>query len=160
MEPISQHGADIRLNVSTEIGVPAPPDDVWRLLVDWRSQSTWMRDADEVAVESHRSAGVGTIVAVRTRVLGVPLFTDRLEVVAWEPPRRLVVAHRSLIRGTGEWLLLASGAGSRFRWTEDVWLPPRTVGELVLMAYRPLLRRLMERSSMALRARVEGEPPA
>jgi hypothetical protein len=143
------------MRVSTEIGLPAPTNDVWSILVDWASQSTWMRDADEVALETRRSTGIGTIVAVRTRVLGVPLFTDRLEVVAWEPPRRLVVAHRRLIRGTGEWLVTASGTGSRFRWTEDVSLRPEPIGEIVLAAYRPLLRRLMERSSMALRERVE-----
>jgi hypothetical protein len=79
-------------------------------------------------------------------VLGVPLFTEHLEVTLWEPPRRLVMAHRGLVRGVGEWLLEPAGRGAQFTWMEELHLPVPALGELALVAYRPFMRRLMRRS--------------
>jgi hypothetical protein len=111
-----------------------------------------MRDADEVRVLSAHRAGAGVLLAVRTRVLNVPLFTERLEVTWWEPPHRLVIAHRGAVRGVGAWSLRPEGGGTRFTWTEDVSLPVRVLGEAALLAYRPVLRRLMRRGMAALGA--------
>lgn len=105
-----------------------------------------MKDADSVRVLTSHREGVGVIVAVRTRVLGVPLLTDHLEVTMWEPPRRLVMAHRGLVRGVGEWLLEPAGGGTRFTWMEELHLPVPVLGELALLAYQPFMRRLMRRS--------------
>jgi hypothetical protein len=135
------------VHVEREIVLPAPPDLAWAILVDWERQARWMRDADRVEVVSTRREGVGTTVAVRTRVLGVPLFTERLEVVDWAPPRLLRMAHRRFLRGVGTWSLEAAGTGSRFRWQEDVSLPVPLLGEAALLAYRPFMRHLM-RSAM------------
>src|SRR4051794_41964499 len=63
-----------------------------------------MRDADRVEVMSPKREGVGVVVAVKTRVLNVPLFTERLEVLEWEPPTRMRLAHGGFVHGTGEWL--------------------------------------------------------
>lgn len=127
------------------------------MLVEWERQSEWMRDADRVRVESSTRAGVGTLIAVRTRVLNVPLFTERLQVLVWDPPRRLVMAHRSFISGTGTWELRPAGSGSRFGWTEDIALPIPLVGPIALAAYRPIMRTLMSRSAAALRRRIERD---
>jgi hypothetical protein len=105
-----------------------------------------MKDAHSIRVRTSHREGVGVVVAVRTRVLGVPLLTDHLEVTMWDPPRRLVMAHRGLVRGVGEWLLEPAGRGARFTWTEDLRLPVPVLGELALLAYRPFMRRLMRRS--------------
>lgn len=104
-----------------------------------------------------RRGGVGTRVAVRTRVLNVPLFTERLEVVGWEAPRRLVMRHRSFVRGEGTWLLEPAPGGTRFTWTEDLSLPPPLLGELALAVYRPFMRRLMAGGLADLRALVERD---
>lgn len=143
------------MRLAVEIGLPVSPQEAWDELVAWETQAAWMRDADRVRVESATRAGVGTVIAVKTRVLNVPLFTERLEVVAWEPPHRLVMAHRSFIAGTGAWELEPAGSGSRFRWTEDIALPVPLLGELALAAYRPLMRRLMSGSAAALRRLIE-----
>jgi hypothetical protein len=143
------------MKVWTEVGLPVPPEEAWRALVDWERQATWMRDADSVAVESDRRSGVGTRMAVRTRVLGIPLFTERLDVVVWQPPRRLVVAHRGFVGGTGEWTLRPAGTGSRFRWTEELSLSPPAVGRLALAAYRPFMLWLMQGSAANLRREIE-----
>jgi hypothetical protein len=134
------------VRVSAQIELGLPPAEAWRRLLAWEDQITWIEDAVSVRVLTSHRGGVGVIVAVRTRVLGVPVLTDRLEVTVWDPPRRLVMAHRGLVRGVGEWLLQPAGGGTRFTWTEDLALPVPILGELVLLAYRPSMRRLMRRS--------------
>ncbi|HYG72965.1 MAG TPA: SRPBCC family protein, partial [Actinomycetota bacterium] len=73
------------------------------------------------------------------------------EVTAWDPPRRLDIAHRSFLRGVGEWSLAPTATGTRFAWSERVSLPVPVLGELVLRAYRPILRVLMRRGMGELR---------
>jgi hypothetical protein len=102
-----------------------------------------MPDAAAVRVVTERRDGSGVQLDVRTRVLSVPLFTERLEVVAWEPPRRLVLAHRSFIRGVGVWRVDPAPGGSLFRWVEQISLPVPLVGWIALVVYRPIMHRLM-----------------
>lgn len=134
------------MRVSAQIELALPPRDAWSRLLAWEDQIAWIRDAVSVRVLTSHRQGVGVIVAVRTRVLGVPLFTDHLEVTVWDPPRRLVMAHRGLVRGVGEWLLQPAEGGTMFTWTEEPSLPLPILGELVLLAYRPFMCRLMRRS--------------
>ncbi len=132
--------------------LPVEPERAWEALVRWEDQARWMGDAASVRVLGSRREGVGTTIAVRTRVLGVPVFTERLEVTVWEPPRRLVVAHRSFVRGVGTWRLQPVEGGTWFSWVEELSLPVPLLGELALLAYRPVLRRLMGASLRRLRA--------
>jgi hypothetical protein len=132
-----------------------PVERAWDLLLRWERQPEWMRDADRVEVLTPRREGVGAAIAVRTRVLGVPLFTERLEVVAWEPPRRLRLAHGGFVRGIGEWTLtpVARGdeRGTRFTWEERLTIGVPVLGALALAAYRPFMRILMRESMEDLR---------
>ncbi len=143
------------MRVSVEIGLPLPPGSAWDVLLDWERQAEWMKDADSVRVLTPNREGTGVRVAVKTRVLGVPAFTEVLEVLEWDPPRRLLMAHRSFVRGEGEWTLQEAGEGSRFTWTEDVSLPVPLLGELALIAYRPLMRHLMKGGAKGLREELE-----
>ena len=72
--------------------------------------------------------------------VNVPLFTERLEVVAWEPPRLLRLAHGSFVHGIGEWRLaeVARGdeRGTRFTWEERLSLGVPVAGPVALAAYR------------------------
>ena len=136
--------------------LPATPEACWEVLTDWERQAEWMRDADRVDVLSLHRTGVGVTLAVRTLLFGVPAFTERLEVVEWDPPHRLVVAHRSAIRGTGEWRLAPIVGGTRFVWIEDVTLPGGALGRAALAAYRPVVRRLMRGTMHDLRRRFAG----
>ena len=142
------------MRVGREVVLPVPPAAAWAALTDWERQAEWMRDADRVEVVSLQRAGLGTTVAVRTRVLHVPLFTERLEVVGWDPPRELRIAHRSFVRGTGTWSLGPAGTGTRFRWVEEVSLPVPVLGELALRVYRPFMRRLMGGAMRDLQTRL------
>jgi hypothetical protein len=147
--------AGVRVSAQIELGLP--PGEAWRRLLVWEDQITWIEDAVSVRVLTSHRGGVGVIVAVRTRVLGVPLLTDRLEVTVWDPPRRLVMAHRDLVRGVGEWLLQPVGGGTRFTWTEDLALPVPILGELLLLMYRPFMHRLMRSSLSNLRRMVHQQ---
>jgi uncharacterized protein YndB with AHSA1/START domain len=136
------------MRVEASRKLAAPPERVWWSIDRWEEQSRWIRDAVWVRVLTPGRAGVGTRIEVKNRVLHVPLFTEQLEVVGWEPPRRMVMAHRSFVRGTGIWSLEPVDGSTRFTWTEELSLPIPILGELALLVYRPFLRRLM-RGSLA-----------
>jgi hypothetical protein len=128
----------------------ASPERVWSSIERWEEQSRWIRDAVWVRLLTTQRAGLGARIEVLNRVLHVPLFTEQLEVVGWEPPRRMVMAHRSFVRGTGTWSLEPVDGSTRFTWTEELSLPIPILGELALLVYRPFLRRLMRRSLASL----------
>jgi hypothetical protein len=147
------------MRVQREVVLPTTSERAWQVLTDWERQAEWMHDADRVVVRTATREGVGTEISVRTRVLAVPLFVERLEVIEWDPPRALRIAHRSFVRGVGTWTLEDVGAGTLFRWTEDVALPVPVLGELAMRAYRPFMRYLMGGAMRDLRALLAGTPP-
>ena len=139
------------MRVEASTGLPIPPEAAWAFLTRWEDQARWMKDADRVDVLTTRREGPGVRLAVRTRVFGVPAFTEELEVTAWEPPTRLEIAHRSFLRGTGIWTFEGDGTGTTFTWVEDVGVPVPVLGELALLVYRPFLRALMRSALRGLR---------
>lgn len=142
----------------------APPERVWALLGDWERQAGWMPDVASVRVLG-ADRELGARLAVRTRVLGIPLTTDLVEVTRWEPPSRLAIVHAGFVSGAGEWLLREvgpdgrpGGTGStRFTWLEVLRMPPPVLGELALRAYAPVQRAMLRRSIRNL-ARLLGVP--
>jgi carbon monoxide dehydrogenase subunit G len=76
----------IRIEHSLEIS--RPPEDVFALLVDLDRLPDWQSSAIEAS--SDGPLAVGLRVHERRRFLGREL-TDELEVVAFEPPRRLTL---------------------------------------------------------------------
>ena len=100
--------------------------------------------------------GEGVRVRVLNRVFGIPLFTEQLEVVEWDPPARVDMAHRSFVRGVGTWELHDRGGATVFVWTEELWLPIPVLGALALWCYRPFLRRLMRGSLANLQRLIES----
>jgi hypothetical protein len=146
------------MRLERQIVLPTTPAGAWAVLVDWERQPEWMADADEVRVTSAAREGLGATLAVRTRLLNVPVFTERLEVIGWNPPGELRVAHRGFIHGAGTWSLTPAGAGTRFRWIEDLSLPVPLLGGLALLVYRPFMRYLMGRTMKRLRTYVGALP--
>ena len=144
------------MRVEASVIVAAPRDRVWSSLVAWEGQPRWMSDVGAVRVVGERRQGAGVRLAVPTRVLGVTLFTDVLEVTSWQPPGLLVVEHRRVVRGEGTWILEhLAGERTRFTWVEDVRGPIPILGELALHVYRPVLRRMMRGSLDRFRLLVE-----
>lgn len=143
------------MRVSASGVFPVTQGALWDVLIRWEDQARWLKDADSVRVLGVRREGVGVRLSVRTRVLNIPLFTEQVEVTLWEPPHRLVIGHRSFVRGVGTWELASEDAGhTRFTWTEHLSLPVPVVGELALVVYRPFLRHLMRRGLVDLGAYV------
>jgi uncharacterized protein YndB with AHSA1/START domain len=136
------------MRVEATSDLAASPERVWSSIERWEEQSRWIRDAVWVRVLTRERVGAGVRIRVLNRVLRVPLFTEQLEVVEWQPPQTMVMAHRSFVRGTGTWSLEPLDGSTRFTWTEELSLPIPLLGELALLVYRPFLRRLM-RGSLA-----------
>ena len=142
------------MHVAREIVLPTTPEEAWVVLVDWERQADWMLDADRVDVVSDHREGVGVRLAVKTRLFGIPAFTEPMEVTVWDPPRRLQIRHGSLVSGAGVWELEEVDGGTSFRWSEDIVLHVPLVGEMAARAYRPVMRMLMSRAQRSLRAYV------
>ena len=138
--------------VERQIVLPVPIEEAWTTLMDWERQADWMLDADSVTVVSGHREGVGVRLEVRTRIFGVPAFTEPMEVVAWDPPRRLDIRHGSFVSGTGSWMLEPVDGGTRFTWREEIGLAAPFVGELAATIYRPVMRMLMQRAMHGLRS--------
>ena len=145
--------------MAREIVLPTTPEDAWSVLVDWERQAAWMLDADRIEVVSPHREGVGVRLEVRSRLFGIPAFTEPMEVTVWEPPRRLQIRHGSLVAGTGVWELDDAPGGTRFRWSEDVVLRVPLFGKLAARAYRPVMRMLMAHAQRSLRAHVIAVGP-
>ena len=139
--------------------LPERPERVWELLADWERQASWMPDVDDITILTPTREGVGVQLAARTRVFGIPAFTDMLEVTEWDPPTCLRVEHRRLVHGSGVWLLEPTPEGTRFEWTEEVSLPVPLLGEVMLACYRPIQRWLMGRAMRAFRDYVIAAGP-
>jgi carbon monoxide dehydrogenase subunit G len=146
--------------VERQIVLPVPIEEAWTVLMDWERQADWMLDADSVTVVSEERHGIGVRLEVRTRLFGVAAFTEPMEVIGWDPPRRLDIRHGSLVEGTGTWGLEPTDGGIRFRWREEIRLAVPFVGELAAAVYRPIMRMLMGRAMRGLRAYLIATGPA
>jgi polyketide cyclase/dehydrase/lipid transport protein len=136
--------------------LPAPPELVWKHVRRWEEQARWIRDAVWVRVLTEDREGEGVRIKVLNRVFGIPLFTEQLEVVEWDPPATVVMVHRSFVRGVGTWELHVRGEATVFVWAEELWLPIPVLGALALWVYRPFMRRLMEGSLANLQRLIES----
>ena len=147
------------MRVERSIDLPCGVEEAWAVLTDWERQADWMLDADAVEVTSEPREGIGVRLAVRTRLFQVPAFTETIEVVAWEPPTELVIAHGPPIRGRGTWALQDQEDGTRFTWTEEVELATSALGGIVSACYAPVLGVLLRRSLRGLRGSIIARGP-
>ena len=139
------------MEVVRTIDLPCDVDRAWAVLTDWERQASWMRDADRVTVTSVTREGIGVRLAVRTRLFGIPAFTEPMEVTAWDPPRHLALRHGGPISGEGTWTLAPIPGATAFTWTERVRLGVPVVGGVAAWCYRPVLARLMGGAQRGLR---------
>ena len=144
------------MQVEASVLLPAPPGRAWAFVLRWEEQPRWIRDAVWVRVLTPEREGVGTRIQVWNRVLHVPLFTEQLEVTAWDPPRRLEMTHRGFVRGVGTWWFEPGERGTSFTWSEELSVPIPILGEVALWFYRPFLRRLMRTGLATLQRLIEA----
>ena len=110
-----------------------------------------------VRASRYDGRGVGARVEAFTGVgrLGV---LDRMEITAWEPPRRCAVVHVGrVVRGTGEFRVVPRGADrSTFVWREDLDLPLGLPGRLGWPLFAAGVRVSLRRFARWVEARERG----
>ncbi len=136
--------------------IAAPPQAVWDVIADLEHQAAWMVDVRKLEIVTEQKQGAGAILHVTSELFGQPLVKDVMEITAWEPPRRMDVAHRGQFAGSGQFLLDPVENGTIFTWIEDVRPPLGPLGELAFAAVvRPHLMRVFARSLANVRRLAE-----
>lgn len=132
--------------VSLAVDVAAPADRVWRVAVDWPSQSRWMVLTD-VRVTRGSGHQVGDRLVAFTG-LGRLGFSDPMEITAYDAPHRVVVRHLGrVVRGSAAFEVIAlDGGRARFVWTEWLELPLGVVGQAGFVVLRAALLWPLRRS--------------
>jgi uncharacterized protein YndB with AHSA1/START domain len=141
--------------------IKAPPEKVWSIISDLSGQVRWMEDVHSLQITSERKSGAGTVIAARTKLFGLPVLRDVMEVTSWDEPRELAVEHRGAFTGRGAFHLEPQDGGTVFVW-EEVFDPPLgPLGEFaVLAAVAPYLRWVWGRSMENVRRLAESPGPA
>lgn len=136
--------------------IAAPPQAVWDVIADLEHQAAWMVDVRKLDIVTEQKQGAGVILHVTSELFGQPLVKDVMEITAWEPPRRMDVAHRGQFAGSGQFLLDPVENGTIFTWIEDFRPPLGALGELAFAAVvRPHLMRVFARSMANVRRLAE-----
>jgi carbon monoxide dehydrogenase subunit G len=136
------------------ITIEAPAERVWEVLSNWERQASWMPDVAWMRLLGPERE-LGARLEVKTKVFGVPLATDLVEVTAWDPPRRLAIRHIGVVVGTGEWRLEPVARGTAFSWGETFRMAPPVIGDLALWIYSPWQRAMLRSSTRNLKRLVE-----
>jgi hypothetical protein len=150
-----------RVELSVPVDVAAPAEAVWLAVTDWAAQGEWMLGT---SVEVTGTGDGRRLGATLRAVTGVgPLgFTDPMEIVEWQPPRRCVVRHTGrVVRGEGVFEVLALGPErARFVWSEQLDLPLGALGRLGWPLVRPAFRAGVALSLRRMAGRCEAEHSA
>lgn len=142
-----------QINVSVRI--TAPVARVWKEAADLGSHAEWMAEAESIVFQSEQRAGVGTRMAVSTKV--GPLRTrDIMEVTGWKEGHSIAVRHEGLVTGEGIFILAPDGEETVFTWTERLVFPWYFGGPLTARAAAIVLRRIWRNNLARFRSRVES----
>ena len=144
------------IDIQTSILIAASPDEVWKWLVDWERLHLWMLEASDFKVTSSHREGLGVTALATIRIAGIRT-TDPVEVVAWEPPTKLMIAHKGWVKGSGLMICEPVATGpTRLDWLESLQPPLGIVGRLGLLTLRPRMRSIFQRDLAKLKELVEG----
>ena len=141
--------------IVVSIDVAAPLAAVWEAVSDLKGHERWMGDVESIVFDGNVTSGPGTVMEVATRV-GPVRLTDKMTVTVWEPPHRIVVEHRGVVSGTGEFLVSAIGGATRFTWSEELRFPVYLGGRLANLLATPLLGAIWRRSLSRFKELVEA----
>lgn len=150
------------------VTIDASPEAVWKAIEDISTHVRWMGDAESITFTGERTAGKGTSFDCLTRV-GPFALVDRMVITSWQPGRRMGVAHRGLVTGSGAITLRGRGRKrrahrgaprrhprTRFVWEERLRFPWLMGGPFGAWAATPLMVLLWRRSLRRLRWLVES----
>lgn len=141
--------------VVVSVDIAAPLDAVWSEAADLASHVEWMADAERIDFLSNERSGVGTRMAVETKV-GPLTTTDIIEVTEWVEPRTIGVVHSGVVTGTGAFMIEAlDEQNTRFTWREQLDLPWFFGGPIGGVFARPIFSWIWRRNLSRLKARLE-----
>ena len=133
-------------HIVVEQTIDAPIDRVWAYVAAVDRHVEWMADAETITFLDGQRSGVGTRMAVLTRI-GPLTTTDVMEFTEWEPPTRMAIRHDGLVTGEGAFSLEPIGvAQTRFRWEENLTFPTRFGGAATAWLAAPVLRLVWRRN--------------
>lgn len=136
------------------ISINAPPEAVWRHLVDWENLDSWMQEASGFKVTSAHREGIGVTARATIRIAGITT-TDLMQVTRWEPPHSLEIEHMGWVRGNGLMRCTPAPWGTFLFWKETLIPPLGSLGTLGLRILKPLMGSVFRRDLELLRKLVE-----
>jgi hypothetical protein len=138
--------------------IRATPERVWSILSDLEGQVSWMIDLHSLEITSGQKSGAGTVVKATTKLFGLPIVNDLMEITVWDEPRELAVVHRGQFTGTAYFRIEAVPGGCVFTWYEQFKPPLGSLGELGFRwLVGPHLRRVFSRSMENVRQMAERQ---
>jgi len=140
------------VSVRIEQAIDAPIQRVWDDVADIASHVEWMADAESITFRTRQRSGAGTAMEVLTKV-GPLRMRDVIEFTEWEPPHRMAIRHRGLVKGEGAFLLESTGDTTRFVWAERLTFPWFLGGAITAWFAAPALRLIWRRNLRRLAAR-------
>jgi len=144
--------------VIVSVDIAAPLDAVWAEAADLASHVEWMADAETIEFLTESRSGVGTRMAVETKV-GPLTTTDIIEVTEWVESQTIGVIHSGVVTGTGAFMLEQLNADTtRFTWREQLSLPWFFGGPIGGIVARPIFGWIWRRNLSRLKARLETSP--
>jgi Polyketide cyclase / dehydrase and lipid transport len=156
-----------RTELLVPVEIAAPAAVVWEVVTDWERQGEWILGTRVTVPGPDDGRRLGARFSAFTGI-GPVGFTDPMEVVEWDPPRRCVVTHLGrVVRGDGVFEVTELGPErSQFLWSERLELPLGALGRLGWPLVRPAfragvawsLRRLAGLCEARYRAGAAGEP--
>ncbi len=133
-------------HIAVEQIIDAPVAAVWDYIAAVDRHVEWMADAETITFLGDQQSGVGTRMAVLTRI-GPFTTTDVMEFTEWDPPARMAIRHDGLVTGEGAFSLEPIDEGrTRFRWEEDLTFPARFGGAATAWFAAPVLRLVWRRN--------------
>jgi hypothetical protein len=137
--------------ISVSRDVPADHERVWTALADLAAHVDWMKDAKNLTFISAETSGVGAKMRVAT-VVGPFRTDDVIEVTDWIEGEMIGVAHRGLVKGTGQLSAVPLSVGTRIKWVEDLSFPWWLGGPVTAWVSKPILARMWKGNLQRLEA--------
>jgi hypothetical protein len=147
--------------VEMSIEIAAPPEAVWRWLVDWENLGRWMTEAWDFRVTSAEREGVGVEAQAKVRIAGITTL-DSVVVRRWEAPVWFEIEHRGWVGGRGLMHARRTGTsepGTYLWWRETLDPPLGWLGWLGMQIVKPVMARIFKRDLSLLKELVEGGSP-
>jgi carbon monoxide dehydrogenase subunit G len=138
--------------IRIEQRIAAPIQTVWDDVADIASHVEWMADAESITFLTEQRSGAGTKMEVLTKV-GPLKTTDVMEFTEWDPPHRMAIRHRGLVKGEGVFTLASVGDATRFVWAETLRFPWYLGGGITAYFAAPVLWAIWKRNLKRLAAR-------